>query len=778
MNNKYDKFEYFICEIIKEANRQIIQARNIDSQCHSNNPICNIVQNLISNGWALYMCVATILNLDKSDYANAKEALMASPAGSELNKIQEEYEKFDVLELLINHKKFLLAIKKLGESTRREFESHINENFYIDNRINMLAEELAVDMTGEDNKLSKQKVYDERIREKVLRIFEILGQREDEETMKKVRSAYEFAAYAHKDQKRKTGEPYIVHPVTVALIVAEVMGLGANSVMAAFMHDSVEDCPYTIGDIRERFGDDVAFLVGVVTKQQKEKYNQSKQIDNFRQILSSVEFDVRAILIKLADRLHNMRTLDVKSLNSQMRIASETEYFYAPLANRLGLYEVKTELENLSFRYRCPREYEKIDKQLAELQVSEKADVDAFIAKAQEILDANGIDARIELRMRSHYSIWRKMQNKGCDFHHVDGKHYIRIIYNVESLQEEKKMSLRIYEVLTDHFKERPCSVVNYINIPKDNGYQSFHVKLLNTQGKWEEVHISSERMVRNNRMGCAAERTEDNKNAWLEKFKAVLKDMAYHTKEMDYMDGVTATFYFDNIFALSPKGDSVLLPKNATALDFAFEIHTNIGLHAVYARINGKLSSIKTVLHRGDCVEIFTAEDAIPEADWLNHVLTYKAKRCLSSYFLDRPKLDFKRCSCCHPLPGDEVVGFKDADGVITLHKRNCQSAIRQASEQGDSIVDVDFEENEQFLFPVRISIRGVDRHHLLRDVIACITEQQNLSISKLVTETKDRIVETMVDFEVHSAEELYQAIDNIAKIENVDEVARVDIE
>lgn len=225
MNNKYDKFEYFICEIIKEANRQIIQARNIDSQCHSNNPICNIVQNLISNGWALYMCVATILNLDKSDYANAKEALMASPAGSELNKIQEEYEKFDVLELLINHKKFLLAINKLGESTRREFESHINENFYIDNRINMLAEELAVDMTGEDNKLSKQKVYDERIREKVLRIFEILGQREDEETMKKVRSAYEFAAYAHKDQKRKTGEPYIVHPVTVALIVAEVMGL-------------------------------------------------------------------------------------------------------------------------------------------------------------------------------------------------------------------------------------------------------------------------------------------------------------------------------------------------------------------------------------------------------------------------------------------------------------------------------------------------------------------------------------------------------------------------
>ena len=375
-------------------------------------------------------------------------------------------------------------------------------------------------------------------------IFEMLAQRVDDKQIQLVRNAYELAAEAHKEQKRKTGEPYIIHPIAVARIVAEELELGANPVMAAFLHDVVEDTQYTIEDIRERFGEDVAFLVGVVTKQKKEKYDNSKQVDNYRQILASVQYDVRAILVKLADRLHNMRTLSSMRPDKQMKIASETDYFYAPLANRLGLYNVKTELENLSFRYRCPREYEKIEKQLAELQLSEKPDVDAFIAKAKEILEANGIDVRIELRMRSPYSIWRKMQSRGCDFEHVDSKHYLRIIYKADGLQEEKKHSLHIYALLSDCFKERPCSVVNYINAPKENGYQSFHVKFLNTKGQWEEVHISSERMIRNNRLGCTAERTEENLKAWLEKFKAVLKDMAYQTNEMDYMDGVTASFY------------------------------------------------------------------------------------------------------------------------------------------------------------------------------------------------------------------------------------------
>ena len=620
--------------------------------------------------------------------------------------------------------------------------------------------------------------YEERIQADVNTIFTLMAQRVDERQMSLLHEAYDFAVFAHRDQLRKSGEPYISHPVAVARIVAEELELGANPVMAAFLHDVVEDCPFTVDDIRSRFGDDVAVLVGVVTKQKKDKYEQSKQVDNFRQVLSSVQFDVRAILVKLADRLHNMRTLSSMRSDKQMKIASETDYFYAPLANRLGLYSVKTELENLSFRYRCPHEYEQLEGKMADLKQSEKPDVDAFIARAKEVLEANGIEARIELRMRSPYSIWRKMQSRGCDFEHVDSKHYLCIIYKADGLQEEKKQSLHIYAVLSDCFKERPCSVVNYINAPKENGYRSFHVKFLNPKGQWEEVHISSERMIRNNCLGCTAERTEENLKAWLEKFKAVLKDMAYRTNDMDYMDGVTSSFYYDNIMAFTPKGKCIVLPKNATALDFAFEIHTEVGLHAVYARINGKLSSVKTVLHRGDCVEIGTSEDAVPEADWQNHVLTYKAKRSLGSFFADRPKMEYKRCTCCHPLPGDEVVGFRNAEGQITVHKRNCLTAIRQASKQGDTIVDVDFKENEQFLFPVRICIRGVDRHHLLSDVVACVTEQQNLSITKLHTGTRDRIVEGTVDFEVHSSNELQQAIDGICRIKNVDEVARVDIE
>ena len=620
--------------------------------------------------------------------------------------------------------------------------------------------------------------YTAHVNEIVSQLFHFLEQRVSAEDMCRIRDAYALAADAHKDQKRKTGEPYIIHPIAVARIVAEELELGPNPVIAAFLHDVVEDTSYTIDDIRKRFGEDVAFLVGVVTKQKKETYERSKQVDNFRQILASVQFDVRAILIKLADRLHNMRTLDSMSSEKQMKIAGETDYFYAPLANRLGLYHVKSELEDLSFQYRCPREYEHLRMLMKTEQESEKAYIDEFMEKIRLLLRENGVNVRIELRYRKACSIWRKMQSKRCDFNHASGKHYIRIIYNAADQHEEKKTSLHIYAILTDHFKERPGSVANFINAPKENGYQSFHVKLLSIQGEWEEIHIASERMVRNSRLGCAAERTEDNVKAWLEKFKSILQDVAYHNQEMDYMDGVTASFYNDDIMVFTPKGKGIILPKDATALDFAFETDSEAGLHALYARVNGRLSSVKKVLQRGDCVEIVTSDEAAPDLDWASHVLTYKAKRSLHSYFANQPHLQHARCACCHPLPGDEVIGFKDNDGHITLHKRNCPTAIRLASEYGDSIVDGNFEENAQLLYPVRVRIRSVDRNHLLSDIVSCVTEQQNLSISRLMTETVDRIVETTVDFAVHSANELQKAIDMIAGIQNVDEVSRIDIE
>ena len=641
-------------------------------------------------------------------------------------------------------------------------------------------------------------IYTTQISESIESLFANMEQRISAEDMQRVRDAYALAAEAHKDQRRKTGEPYIIHPIAVARIVAEELELGANPVIAAFLHDVVEDTDYTIEDIRERFGNDVAFLVGVVTKQKKDKYEKSKQVDNYRQILASVQYDVRAILIKLADRLHNMRTLDSMRPDKQMKIAGETDYFYAPLANRLGLYHIKSELENLSFRYRCPREYAEIEALLEQEKEENKEKLNAFVETINGVLSSLNRWVYVKVRYRTPYSVWRKMQTSGCDFNHVDGKHYVRIVFDSTRMEEkntlgidmlglipmsfnkqdEKKKAIWIYSDLTSGFKERPGSVANYIDNPKENGYQSFHVKLLSDQGMWEEVHISSERMVRASRLGCAAERTEENVSQWLEKFKSVLQDVAFHSKDMDYMDGVTASFYNDDILVFTPKGKGIILPKGATALDFAYEIHSKIGQHAVYARINGKLMSVKTVLHRGDCVEIGTDENSCPDTDWIDHVLTYKAKRHLRSYLSTVSDIEHQRCPNCHPLPGDEVIGFKADDGKVTLHKRNCPTAIRMASQQGDSILAIDFKENEHFLYPVRVQIRGVDRYHLLSDLIDCITEKLYLSINKLATETIDRIAVCSIDFAVHSASELDSAIKSISAIKGVDEVHRVDIE
>ena len=618
-------------------------------------------------------------------------------------------------------------------------------------------------------------IYALQIDNQIKSLFDYMSQRVTEDELQRMYRAYELAAEAHSQQRRKSGEPYIIHPIAVATIVAQELELGDNPIISAFLHDVVEDTDYTVEDIRELFGDDVAFLVDTVTKRKKDSYQHSKQVDNYRQILESVHYDIRALLIKLADRLHNMRTLSSMRADKQMKIAGETDYFYAPLANRLGLYHIKTELENLSFQYRCPREYAVMERIMQEERNADRPRINRFIAQISKILEECGLEARTEVRYRMPYSVWRKMQAKGSDLKHVDGKHYIRIIYPNAKGISEKAMSLQIYSALTDHFKEKPGSVSNYIDAPKENGYQSFHVKLLSEQGIWEEIHISSERMVRNSRLGCAAEFTDDNVKAWLEKFKAILQDVADDSHDMEFMDGVTSSFYNDDIMVFTPKGRGVILPKGATALDFAFEIHSQVGEKAVYARINGKLSSLRTVLRRGDCVEIGTADDAKPEQEWMEYVSTYRAKRYLRSYFANLPRLEYERCTQCHPLPGDEVVGFKDNDGNITLHKRDCPAAIRQASQHGDSITSVNFEENEAFLYPVRIRITGIDRYHLMSDLIDCITDRLHLFMASLATENIDRIAICTIDFSVHSLLELQTAMESIGKIDGIDEVKRI---
>ena len=617
--------------------------------------------------------------------------------------------------------------------------------------------------------------YDMLIEEKVLRVFSEMEKRVSIEDMARIHEAYELAREAHAKQVRKSGEPYIIHPIAVATIVAEELKLGANPVIAAFLHDVVEDTDYTMDDIRQRFGDDVAFLVSVVTKKSTGNYEISKQVDNYKQMLNSIHYDIRALLVKLADRLHNMRTLGSMPPHKQMKIAGETDFFYAPLANRLGLYNVKIELENLSFRYRCPHEYELIASLIQKDRESQQERLDAFTVKIREVLANDGIKVQVKTTYRAPYSIWRKMRKSGDDFNHIPFRHFVEVMFPCETLQQEKDMALRIYSRLTDTFNEKPCGIINYIDSPKENGYQSFHVQLLSDFGCWEEVHISSERMVRASQLGVVAERSEDNVRRWIEKFRTVLKDMEFHQKEGDFIENVVTTFYNDDIMVFTPKGKPVNLPKRATALDFAFEIHSRIGEHAYYARINGQLASVKTELHRGDIVEIITNPDIHPQPDWTDYVLTYKAKGFLKRYFGKLEKPTFHFCSHCQPIPGEEVVGFKEADGTISVHKRNCSIAIGLASQHGDSIVSVDYKETPDALYPVAIQILAIDRFHLLSDMINCITNELRLPIGSLSTTTTDGIVHCTIHFSVHSFSELQTIIAQVSAIKGVEEVKRI---
>lgn len=620
--------------------------------------------------------------------------------------------------------------------------------------------------------------YDKLINGQLESILSVMDRRNvSAEDRLRIKDAFEFAREAHAGQKRKSGAPYIIHPVAVARIVAEELQLGPNPVIAAFLHDVAEDTAFTLDDIKARFGPDVAYLVRVVTKQKKKQYETSKQVENFKQMLDSLHYDIRAILIKLADRLHNMRTLDSMRPEKQMKIAGETDYFYAPLANRLGLYGIRRELENLSLRYRCPLEYQELEQAIEADKAEDRQRLEAFTGEMLELLRRNGIQARTEVRYRMPYSIWRKIQSTGRDFKHLDYRHVVRLIYPAEREEDEKKICLHIYSILTDRFKEKPGSIVNFIDSPKENGYQSFHIRLLSEHGIWEEIHISSERMVLNSKLGCAVERMEGAWDNWIAKFRALLKDAASQTAEGWFMDSVVSSLYNEDITVFTPQGKPINLPQRATVLDFAFELHNSIGSRAQYAKVNGKLCSVKTELHHGDCVEVGINPDFVPRPDWLDCVQTYKAKSFLRSYLGQVKSIPKNRCLSCHPLPGNEVIGFREVDGTVTIHKRDCAVAIRQASQDGDSIVSVDFPEDKDVLYPVRINVRAVDRYHLLIDLVDCITNGMKLSISSLNTVTVDEIADCTINFSVHSFSELQNVIASIGRINGVDEVHRVEL-
>ena len=624
-----------------------------------------------------------------------------------------------------------------------------------------------------------QKDYTRIIQERADHVFEVMQKRVSSEDMTRVRAAYELAREAHAPQKRKTGEPYILHPIAVANIAAEELMLGANPVIACFLHDVVEDTPYTIEDIRERFGDDVAFLVRVVTKNPTHDYELSKQLDNYRQLLNSMQYDIRAILVKLADRLHNMRTLASMKPEKQMKIAGETDYFYAPLANRLGLYNIKTELENLSFRFRCPDEYEEISSLIVNHVEANRENLEVFRQQIEATLAEAGIKARVYVDYRRPFSLWRKMKKYGDDFNHLKYRHFVEVVFDEKQISlSEKEMAMKVYCILTDRFKEKHCSMSNYIDSPKENGYQSIHVKLLPDFGRWQEVHISSEAMIRQSQLGCVAERNEANIQMWIEKFRTVLHDtLSGPSRDARYMEDIITAFYNDDIQVFTPKGKKIILPQNATVIDFAYEVHTELGDHAKYARINSRLEPVNYTLHRGDVVEIFSDSASHPEQDWENFAHTFKARKSIRRYLESVPNPAYRRCSECNPIPGEEVFGIRNHfdPEIVTVHKRDCRHAISLASSYGDDVVSVDFTPDAT-LYPVTLRVRAVDRSHLFVDLVDCITNTFHLSMESFNTKTDRNIVICKIRFGVHSYNELKTIINHISTIDGVDEVKRLE--
>lgn len=626
-----------------------------------------------------------------------------------------------------------------------------------------------------------QEDYDRIIQERADHVFKVMAGRVSAEDMERIRAAFELARKAHAPQKRKTGEPYILHPIAVANIAAEELMLGANPVIACFLHDVVEDTDYTIDDIQARFGYDVAFLVRVVTKKPTKDYELSKQLDNYRQLLNSMQYDIRAILVKLADRLHNMRTLESMKPEKQMKIAGETDYFYAPLANRLGLYNIKTELENLSFRFRCPDEYEDISSLIARHVAANRDNLQKFRSQIAATLSAAGIKARVRVDYRRPFSLWRKMKKYGDDFNHLKYRHFVEVVFDEKKTGlSEKEMAMKIYCILTDRFKEKHCSMSNYIDSPKENGYQSIHVKLLPDFGRWQEVHISSEAMILQSQLGCVVESNETNIKTWIDKFRTVLQDTISGPKRSErYMEDVITAFYNDDIQVFTPKGKKIILPQNATVIDFAYEVSPRLGNHAKYARINNRLEPVDATLRRGDVVEIFTDPACHPERDWAAFAHTFKARKSIQRYIESVPQCDYCRCPECNPIPGEEVIGIRNhfRPELITIHKRDCRLAISMASQYGDDVVSVDFNA-DQSLYPVTLRVRAVDRSHLFVDLVDCITNTFHLSMESFNTRTDRNIVICKIRFGVHSYTELKTIINHIATIDGVDEVRRLDDE
>ena len=490
-----------------------------------------------------------------------------------------------------------------------------------------------MDYTAEDELIIKEKCDD--------LLFSCTKICKNDEGWNLIKRAFFLAKEAHQGVRRRSGEPYLLHPIAVAKIVIEEIGLGVKSVVASLLHDVVEDTEYTVEDMERIFGPKIASMVDGLTKMSGVfNADTSKQAEYFRKVLLTLSDDVRVILIKIADRLHNMRTLGSMPLNKQIKITSETIYLFAPLAYRLGLYSIKSELEDLCMKYRFPQEYAEITRKLSESEASRQEFVDKFNAPIIAALNRDKINYEISARVKSVYSIWNKMQRKQIPFEEVYDLFAIRIVFKPLPFPSEKTQCWQIYSSITDTYTPKPDRLRDWISMPKANGYEALHSTVMGPDGVWVEVQIRTQRMEEIAERGFAAHwkykhatisQDEDEFDKWLKQIRAALNSPTENA--VDFLDNFKLSLYTSEIVVFTPKGESRKLPFSATALDFAYDIHSKIGNNAISAKINHKLEPITTTLNSGDQIEIITADNARPKPEWLDIVTTAKAKQAIKSF-------------------------------------------------------------------------------------------------------------------------------------------------
>ena len=491
-----------------------------------------------------------------------------------------------------------------------------------------------------------EKSTNRRIAREYKKLLKISYQDLNDNDVELIRDALDVAIDAHKEQYRKSGEPYIFHPLAVAKIAAEKIGLDSIGIASALLHDVVEDSKYTIEDIESRFGETVAKIVSGLTKISKLKKDKilSIQAENFRKMLLTLNDDVRVILIKIADRLHNMQTMHYMPLDKQTKISSESLYIYAPIAHRIGLYEIKSELEDLSLKYIEPEIYEEIDEELKKSKVDQNLYIRNFSRKISEKLRSQGISFIINGRGKSIYSIRNKMSKKNISIDEVYDRFAIRIIYDSDK-KNEKLLAWKIYSIVTDVYRPNPARLRDWISNPKTNGYEALHTTVVGPNKKWIEVQIRSERMHEIAEKGYAAhfkykegESNESGIEEWLNRLKEVMENQ--ESNAVDFVDDFKLNLYSDEIFVFTPEGDLVSLSKGATALDFAFAVHTGLGLKTRGTKVNGKIVPLNFVLKSGDQVQVIKSNNSKPTASWLKYVVTSRAKSKIRAALKENKKV------------------------------------------------------------------------------------------------------------------------------------------